>query len=101
LTTYKLIFRPRAKKSWDKLDSTIRNQLGKRLSDRLRQPRISSASLSGMQDCYKIKLRSSGYRLVYKVYDDRIEVLVLSVGKRERNEAYADAQHELKRLFDD
>ena len=44
-----------------------------------------------MPDCYKIKLRSAGYRLVYRVYDDRIVVQVIAVGKRERNEVYKAA----------
>ncbi|MDO5667746.1 MAG: hypothetical protein Q4G44_07995 [Alcaligenaceae bacterium] len=29
-----------------------------------------SARLSGMPDCYKIKLRSVGYRLIYQVNDN-------------------------------
>jgi mRNA interferase RelE/StbE len=44
-----------------------------------------------MPDCYKIKLRAAGYRLVYRVYDDRIVVQVIAVGKRERNEVYKTA----------
>jgi len=38
-----------------------------------------------MQDCYKIKLRSAGYRLVYQVRDGELVVSVIAVGKRERN----------------
>lgn len=44
-----------------------------------------------MADCYKIKLKSSGYRLVYKVLDKEIVVLVVAVGKRERNAVYKNA----------
>ena len=44
-----------------------------------------------MRDCYKIKLRSIGYRLVYKVNDDILFVTVISIGKRERLEAYRQA----------
>ena len=51
------------------LDKSVRNQLAKKLAERLVAPRIASASLSGMADCYKIKLRSAGYRLVYRVED--------------------------------
>jgi mRNA interferase RelE/StbE len=45
-----------------------------------------------MPDCYKIKLRSSGYRLVYEVIDERIVVSVVAVGKRERSEVYERAR---------
>ena len=47
-----------------------------------------SARLSEMPDCYKIKLRSVGYRLVYQVYDDRIVVAVIAVGHRDRGHVY-------------
>ena len=43
---------------------------------------------NGMKDCYKIKLRSAGYRLVYEVRDQEVVVSVVAVGKRERNEVY-------------
>ena len=41
-----------------------------------------------MPDHYKIKLRQAGYRLVYRVDDATITVLVIAVGKRERSEVY-------------
>lgn len=44
-----------------------------------------------MPGCYKIKLRDAGYRLVYRVDDDRIVVIVIAIGKRERGETYEDA----------
>ncbi|MOA66784.1 mRNA interferase RelE [compost metagenome] len=49
-------------------------------------------ALHGLKDCYKIKLRSVGYRLVYRVEDERVVVVVVSVGKRERSEAYEAAK---------
>jgi len=54
-------------------------------------PRIPQARLSGQQDRYKIKLRSVGYRLVYEVRDNELIVVVVAVGKRERNAVYKAA----------
>jgi mRNA interferase RelE/StbE len=48
-----------------------------------------------MPDCFKIKLRTAGYRLVYRVEDQRITVVVISVGKRERGLVYSKAQDRL------
>jgi mRNA interferase RelE/StbE len=48
-----------------------------------------------MADCYKIKLRSAGYRLVYQIVEDRLVVIVIAVGKRERNAVYAIAKSRL------
>jgi mRNA interferase RelE/StbE len=86
--TYKLVFKQDAQKEWEKLDSSIKNQFKKKLIERLEEPRIESARLNGMLDCYKIKLRSAGYRLVYQVRDDEILISVVAVGKRDRNQVY-------------
>lgn len=88
---YSLQFHELALKEWKKLDSSIREQFKKKLAERLQQPRVPSFALSGMRDCYKIKLRSIGYRLVYKVNDDILFVTIISIGKRERLEAYRQA----------
>ena len=89
--TYRLLFKTEAKKEWDKLDSAIRTQFKKKLAERLEFPRVESARLNGLRDCYKIKLRSAGFRLVYQVRDEEVVVSVVAVGKRERNAVYKAA----------
>lgn len=86
--TYSLAFRESALKEWKKLDPPIREQFKKKLAERLVRPRVESARLSGMPDCYKIKLKSAGYRLVYQVEDRTVTVVVVAVGRRERNLVY-------------
>ena len=88
---YFLDFDERALKEWRKLGSTVREQLKKKLVEVLESPRIEANKLRGMPDCYKIKLRSSGYRLGYQVIDEKVVVFVISVGKRERSEVYSEA----------
>lgn len=81
-----------AHKEWEKLDSSIREQFKKQLAKRLVAPHVRSALLSNdLEGCYKIKLRASGYRLVYEVIDKRVTVIVIAVGKRDKEEAYAQA----------
>ena len=86
--TFKLIFTDDAKKEWRKIAPTIKTQFVKKLAERLENPHVSSAKLSGLTNGYKIKLRSAGYRLVYQVIDDVLVVCVIAVGKRENNEVY-------------
>ncbi len=74
-----------------KLDPAIRESFKKKLAECIENPRIESSRLSGMQDCYKIKLRSAGYRLVYQVRDSELVVSIVAVGKRERNNVYKAA----------
>jgi mRNA interferase RelE/StbE len=96
LKIYSLQFLPSARKEWDKLDNTARQQFKRKLAERLENPRVESARLSTMPDCYKIKLTSLGYRLVYRVIDSTITVTVVAVGKRERSAVYAAAIARLK-----
>ena len=93
--TYSLEFKETALKEWWKLDSSIRAHFKKRLAERLENPRIESARLSGMTDCYKIKLRSVGYRLVYQVFDGRMVVVVIAVGKRDHDLVYQAARERI------
>ena len=86
--TYELEFERRALKEWHKLGHTVREQFKKKLSERLKNPRVPAARLHGHTDRYKIKLRASGYRLVYQVIDEKIVLLVIAVGKRESSGVY-------------
>jgi len=88
LKTYSLEFLPSALKEWKKLGSSVREQFLKKLAERLSNPHIAAARLSEMPDCYKIKLRAAGYRLVYQVEDDKLIVIVIAVGRRDRNLVY-------------
>lgn len=94
--TYSLEFRDDAWKEWQKLDRPLRDQFKAKLLERLENPRIESARLSGLPDCYKIKLRAAGYRLVYQVFDDRVLVVVVAVGKREDGAVYRAARSRMK-----
>ncbi|SEK48811.1 mRNA interferase RelE/StbE [Kosakonia sacchari] len=93
--TYELVFDPRAYREWEKLGETVRAQFKKKLADVLVQPRIEAARLHDFPDCYKIKLRSSGYRLIYQVRDNIVTVFVIAVGKREKATAYRQARKRL------
>ncbi len=89
---YKLKFLPTALKEWKKLDNTIQVQFKKKLEERLNSPHIASSKLSGFKNHYKIKLRATGYRLVYEVIDEEIYILVIAIGKREKNLVYKKAR---------
>jgi mRNA interferase RelE/StbE len=89
--TYSLEFDARALKEWHKLGDTVRQQLKKKLAVILENPRIEANRLHALSDCYKIKMRSSGYRLVYQVIDLEVLVFVVAVDKRERDLVYRKA----------
>lgn len=74
---------------------TIQLQFAKKLKERLENPQVEADKLRDMPNCYKIKLRSIGYRLVYEVIDSRLVVTVIAVGKRERSKVYGSAASRL------
>ncbi len=90
--TYKLRFHQLALAEWRKLDGSVREPLKKKMAERLECPRVPSAALSSMADCYKIKLRGVGYRLVYRVDEDVMFVTVIAVGRRDRSQVYEAAR---------
>ena len=89
--SYELGFLDEALSEWRKLDGSIREQFKNKLGERITNPRVPSAKLNGHPDRYKIKLRSSGYSLVYEVRDSQLIIVVVAVGKRERNAVYRAA----------
>lgn len=90
--TYKLKFLPTALKEWKKLDNTIQTQLKKKIQNVLEKPHILKNQLRGFENHYKIKLKSSGYRLVYEVVDKEVYILVIAIGKRNKNIVYKNVK---------
>lgn len=82
---YKLRFHEKALREWQQLDARIREPLKRKLAERLATPRVPAAALHGMADCYKIKLHSVGYRLIYRVDDAEVFVTVIAAGKRDKS----------------
>jgi mRNA interferase RelE/StbE len=93
---YSLEFKVSALKEWRAIGATLREQFKKKLAERLVRPRVAAAALRGMPDCYKIKLASAGYRLVYQVIDAKLVVIVVAIGKREHADVYRSATKRLR-----
>ena len=94
--TYTVKFREEALKEWHKLDKAVQQQFAKKLKKCMENPHIPSAKLRDLKDCYKIKLRASGFRLVYEVIDDQLIIAVVAVGKRERSDVYQLASKRMR-----
>ena len=79
---------PKVMTAGQKLSVGIREQFKKNLAEHLIEPRIPASRLRGSTNRYAIKLRAAGFRLIDEVRDQQVLVLVLAVGKRDRNAAY-------------
>lgn len=89
--TYELRFLEEALEEWKALGAPVRAQFRKKLAERLENPHAPASRLHGARNRYKIKLRASGYRLLYEVRDSELVVIVIAVGRRDRNAVYRAA----------
>lgn len=89
---YRLMFLPEALDEFRALDGSVRANVKKLLEKRLNEPHVPGSELHGdLANCYKIKLLRQGIRLVYRVENEKLIILVLAVDKREDNLAYTSA----------
>ncbi|UXH42235.1 type II toxin-antitoxin system RelE family toxin [Pseudomonas promysalinigenes] len=65
------------------MGDTVRQQLKRKLASVLLNPRVEANRLDSLPNGYKIKLRSSGYRLIYQVVDQEETSEVLRVAARQ------------------
>lgn len=93
--TYEIEFYEDAFEEWRRLDACIRDQFKKKLAKLVEDPHRPANRLRGLEGCYKIKLRAAGVRLVYKVEDGELVILVVAVGKRDKNAVYDAARERL------
>ena len=90
--TYRLEWTNLANKDWEKLDGSVQVEVLKKLKQRLANPHIPADLLSAnLVGLYRLKFRKSGTRLIYKVEDQRLVVIVVAVGKRENLDTYKTA----------
>lgn len=91
--TYSLEFHPKALKAWKELDKAVQTRFKKKLSERLENPDVPSARLRGdLSRFFKIKLSSTGHRLVYEIIEQESTLFVISVGLRDDSEVYEAAK---------
>jgi len=89
---YALAIHPLAEKEWGKLDGSIKRRFKEKLAkERLKRPRVAKDALRELPDCYKIKIITPQFRLVYHVNDNHRVLTILSVASRD------DVYEELRR----
>ena len=83
-TNYKLAIHPDADKEWAKLDSSIKRRFKEKFAkERLKHPRVMKDALRELPDCYKIKITTPQFRLIYHVNDAKRLLTILSVASRD------------------
>lgn len=79
LTTYRLFFLEEALREYKDLMPFIAREFKTQIKRRLFAATIKSEKLDVRMQCYKIKLRHPGYRLVYIVDDEEKTVTIIGI----------------------
>ena len=81
---FELAIHAGAEKEWSKLDGSVKRRFKEKLaSERLKHPRVAKDALRELPDCYKIKIPTPQYRLIYHVNDTKRLLTILSVATRD------------------
>lgn len=92
--TYELAIHSDAEKEWAKLVGSIKRRFKEKLAkERLNHPRVAKDALRELSDCYKIKITTPQFRLIYHVDDAKHLLTILSVASRD--DVYAELKSRL------
>lgn len=92
--SFELAIHPAAEKEWAKLDGSVKRRFKEKLAkERLEQPRVEKDALRELPDCYKIKITTPQFRLIYHVNDQQCLLTILSVATRD--DVYAELKARL------
>lgn len=82
--SYELAIHPAAEKELAKLDGSIKRRFKEKFArERLKHPRVAKDTLRDLPDCYKIKITTPQFRLIYHVNDTKRLLTILSVASRD------------------
>ena len=95
MDSFELAIHPGAEKEWSKLDGSIKRRFKEKLAnERLINPRVAKDALRELPDCYKIKITTPQYRLIYHVNDLERILTIISIATRE--DVYDELRARLK-----
>ena len=92
--SHELAIHPAAEKEWAKLNGSIKRRFKEKFAkERLKHPRVAKDSLRELPDCYKIKITTPQFCLIYHVNDKKRLLTILSVASRD--DVYDELQSRL------
>lgn len=94
---YKVLLTKESLKEWNKIDHSIQRLFQRKLSSVVLNPIIVNNRLHGkLSNCYKIKLKRAGYRLIYEIRCQTVVLFVWAIDKREDAKVYDSAISRLR-----
>ena len=79
---YSIEYHPKVvKDDIPKLDEKIKDIIERKIEKLIEEPHLGTALRGKLAGCYRLKI--SKYRIVYKVYNEKLIILVIAIGKRD------------------
>ena len=98
---YKVEFLPEAAREFAALDGSLKKIAAKQIDKLVERPELGEPlgkrmgiDLTGYR---KIYFSKKGYRIVYEIQRQRLMILIIGIGKRERAEIYREVAQRLRR----
>ncbi|MGH8005840.1 MAG: type II toxin-antitoxin system RelE family toxin [Candidatus Binatia bacterium] len=98
---YSIEFLPEAAREFEALDGALKKLIAKQFEKLAERPELGESlgkklgiDLTGYRKLYFGK---KGYRIIYEIQQQRLIVLIIGIGKRERAEIYKDVARRLQR----
>ncbi len=88
---YSVKYIKKVEKDLEKLDQKIRIQVFKKIKKISINPEIWNNLTWDLVWLKKVYVDNKRIRIVYKIIDDKIEILVIAIWKRENKKVYKDA----------
>lgn len=97
---YKVEFLPEAAREFEALDGSLKKLAAKQIDKLAERPELGEPlgkrmgiDLTGYR---KIYFGKKGYRIVYEIQRQRVVILIIGIGKRERAEIYREVAQRLR-----
>ncbi len=97
---YKVEFLPEAAREFEALDGSLKRVAAKQIDRLAERPELGEPlgkrmgiDLTGYRKTYFGK---KGYRILYEIQRNKLVVLIIGIGKRERAEIYREVAHRLR-----
>lgn len=98
---YKVEFLPEAAREFEALDGSLKKVAAKQIDKLAERPELGEPLGKRMgidlTGCRKTYFSKKAYRIVYEIQRQRLVVLVIGIGKRERAEIYREVAQWLMR----
>lgn len=98
---YKVEFLPDAAREFEALDGSLKKVAAKQIDKLAERPELGDPlgkrmgiDLTGYR---KIYFGKKAYRIIYEIQRQRLMILIIGIGKRERAEIYREVARRLKR----